>query len=162
VVTDVSYAGRGEEEMRSRLRSIGIAMGVLMFAGVQNARAQIIDTVDFTTTFPFTVGNTSVPAGSYTIRPDADNNQVLELTGSNASVLFQVDPASARQTPSKTELVFSRYGNAYVLKNIWVEGSNSGVETIPAEGERHASKNSTAKTEQRVAGHKKSGTASGL
>jgi hypothetical protein len=147
--------------MRSLVRSIGIALGVLTLASVQNASAQITSTVEFTTSFPFTVGNTTVPAGNYTIRPDDDNPQILELTGKNASVLFQTDVATERETPAKTELVFSRYGGSnYVLKNIWVEGSNSGVETTPAEGERHAAKGG-AKSEQRVAGRRKSATKSG-
>ena len=145
--------------MRSLVRSIGIALGLLTLASVQNASAQITDTVDFTTSFPFTVGNATMPAGSYTIRPDEDSPQILELQGKNASALFQVDFASAPKTPAKTEVVFSRYGNTYVLKNIWVEGSDSGAETSAAEGERHAAKVG-AKTEHRVAAHRKSGPAS--
>jgi len=125
--------------MRSLVRSIGIALGVLIFAGVQNASAQIIDPVEFTTSFPFTVGNTTVPAGSYTIRPDDDNPQIFELMGKDASALFQVQGADVRAIPSKTEVVFSRYGNTYVLKSIWVEGSTSGVETVSGEGERSRS-----------------------
>ena len=148
--------------MRSLVRSIGIALGVLTLASVQNASAQITSTVEFTTSFPFTVGNTTVPAGNYTIRPDDDNPQILELTGKNTSVLFQTDVATERETPSKTELVFSRYGGSnYVLKNIWVEGSNSGVETTPVEGERHAAKHPGEKGEQRVAARKKSNRSNG-
>jgi hypothetical protein len=56
--------------MRSSFRSIGIAAGILVVAGVQNASAQITDPVEFTTSFPFTVGYATVPAGRYTIRPD--------------------------------------------------------------------------------------------
>ena len=65
--------------MRSLIRSIGIVLAVLTFASVQNASAQITGAVEFTTSFPFTVGNTTVPAGNYTIRPDDDNPQILEL-----------------------------------------------------------------------------------
>ncbi len=147
--------------MRSLFRSIGIAFGVLMFAGVQNASAQIIDPVEFATSFAFTVGNATVPAGSYTIRPDDDNPQVFELMGKNASALFQVQTADAREVPSKTEVVFSRYGNTYVLKSLWVEGSTSGVETVTGEGERHAAKATGTKAEQRVAARRKSGTGHG-
>jgi len=136
--------------MRSPVRSIVVVLGVLSFAGARNASAQIIDNVDFTTSFAFTVGNSTMPAGSYTIRPDDDNPQVLILQGKNAATIFPIDPATAPETPSKTEVVFSRYGNTYVLKNIWIEGMDAGAETIPAEGERHAAKGGT-KTEQRVA-----------
>ena len=76
--------------MKSWVHSIGIAGGILMLVGIQDASAQLLNTVEFTTSFPFTVGNATVPAGSYTIRPDGDNPQVLELTGKNASVLFQI------------------------------------------------------------------------
>jgi hypothetical protein len=121
-------------------------------------RQQFVPAVEFTTSFPFTVGNTNVPAGSYSIRQDDDNPKVLELTGGRTAVLFEAENPQARQTPSKTEVVFNRYGDSYVLKSVWVEGSDMGYETIGAEGERHAAKRGAAQGEQRVAGHKKSDT----
>ncbi len=144
--------------MRSSVRSIVIAGAILTLAGVQNASAQIETSVEFTTSFPFTVGNTNVPAGSYSIRQDDDNPKILELTGGRTAVLFEAENPQARQTPSKTEVVFNRYGDQYVLKSVWVEGSDIGYETIRAEGERHAAKHGDSKGEQRVAGRKKSDT----
>jgi hypothetical protein len=117
-------------------------------------------TVEFATSFPFTVGLATVPAGSYTIRPDDDNPAILLLTGARASVMFQTISAEAREVPSKTEVVFKRYGNGYVLKDIWVEGSTIGAEATPAEGERHIAK-SDSKGEQRVAARKGSDTSKG-
>ena len=122
------------------VRSIGIAAGSLLLAGVQNASAQIVYPVEFTTSFPFTVGNASVPAGSYTIRPDDDDPAILELKGAHTFVLFQTENAVARETPAKTEVVFKRYGDGYVLKDIWLAGSNDGAETMSVERERHAAK----------------------
>ena len=144
--------------MRSFVRSLGIAGGFLVLAGVQNAGAQVTDTVEFTTSFPFTVGHATVPAGSYTIKPDDDNPAFLRLTGTHTAVLFQTRNAQARETPSQTEVVFKRYGDGYVLEDIWVEGSNEGAETMAVEGERHAAKHRDAEGEQRVAGRKKSNT----
>ena len=144
--------------MRSLVRSIGIAGGLLVLAGVQNASAQIAYPVDFTTSFPFTVGHATLPAGSYTIRPDDDNPEMLLLTGAHTSVFFQTQNADAKETPSKTEVVFKRYGKGYVLKDIWVEGEISGAESMTAEGERHAAKGRDSKGEQRVAARKGSDT----
>jgi hypothetical protein len=144
--------------MRSLVRSIVIAGGILVLAGVQNASAQIIDSVDFTTSFPFTVGYATVPAGSYTIRPDEDNPGILYLTGAHESVLFQATSAQARNTPSKTEVVFKRYGNGLVLKDVWVEGSNIGSESVAAEAELHMAKHGDSQGEQRVAARRKSNT----
>jgi hypothetical protein len=136
--------------MRSLVRSIYTAVGIIVFAGVQNAGAQILDAVTFTTSFPFTVGNTTMPAGSYTINPDVDNPQILDLSGAGGSVLFQVELTEANKTRSTTEVVFKRYGDRYLLKDIWVEGQNSGATATAAEGERHANR-LDLNGEQRVA-----------
>jgi len=153
----VAYATR-EEEMKAFFRSIGIAGGILVLAGVQNASAQITNSVEFTTSFGFTVGNTTVPAGSYTVRPDDDDPNILVLTGAHADVLFQTENKTQKSTPSKTEVIFNRYGDGYVLKGIQVEGSDTGYVTIPVEGERHATKRGASKGEQRLAGKKKADT----
>jgi hypothetical protein len=58
------------------------------------------------TSFPFTVGSTTLPAGSYAIRPDDDNPQMLHLTGGHVSLFFETNRAQATQTPSKIEVVF--------------------------------------------------------
>lgn len=143
--------------MRSLARSIGIAGGILMFAGVQNASAQIGEPVEFTTSFPFTAGNATLPAGRYTITPDDDNPAMLRLTGAHTSVFVETQNAVARQIPSKTDVVFKRYGDGYVLKAIWIGGSNEGAETLPVEGERHLAR-SDSKGEQHVAARKRSET----
>jgi hypothetical protein len=144
--------------MRSFVRSISVAGGVLLLAGAQHASAQIDTSVEFTTSFPFTVGNARVPAGTYSIRQDEDNPQVLELSGGRTAVLFETGNPRASQTPAKTEVVFNRYGDSYVLKDVWVEGSDMGYESIRAEAEKHAAKRGESKGEQRVAGRKKADT----
>ena len=147
-----------EEEMKSLIRTIGMASGIVLLAGVQHAGAQIIDTVDFTTTFPFTVGTATMPAGSYTIRADDDNPNVLLLSGAHAGVFFDTTNVPAVR-PARTEVVFMRYGDAYVLKNVYMVGSDIGVEAVAAEGERHIAKKSAPASEQRIAATKKSPTA---
>jgi hypothetical protein len=141
--------------MKSLIRSIGIAGGVLALAGVQNASAQIVDPVEFTTSFPFTVGYATMPAGSYTIRPDGDDPAMFELTGAQGSVLFQANNTEARETPPRSEIVFKRYGDKYVLKDIWEEGSMSGAETVAVEGERHVAKSQDSTGEDHIATRKK-------
>ena len=141
--------------MKSVVRSFGIAGVILMLASVQSASAQITGAVEFTTSFPFTVGNATVPAGSYRITPDSDNLAIFELTGGRTAVLFEANFAEASETPSKTEVVFKRYGNGYVLKNIWMEGDRTGAETLAAEGEKHTSKRPGPTTEHRLAAVKK-------
>jgi hypothetical protein len=140
--------------MRSLARSIYIAAGIIVLAGVQNASAQIVDRVEFTTAFPFTVGHATVPAGSYTITPDEDNPQFLQLRGDRVGVFFQTENTEVRELPSKTEVVFNRYGDGYLLKEIWIAGSNAGAETMAAEPERHMAKHLARAGDQRVAARK--------
>jgi hypothetical protein len=144
--------------MRSFVRSIGIAGGILVLAGIQNASAQVTNPVEFTTSFPFTVGNSTMPAGAYTIRPDDDNPEILQLTGKQGSVLFQTNAARSVGPAPKTEVVFKRYGDAYILKTVWLSGSDEGAEALPQEGERHVAKHGGSATEQRVAAKKTSTT----
>jgi hypothetical protein len=94
------------------VRSIAIASGILALAGVENASAQIVDPAEFTTSFPFRVGNATVPAGRYTIRQDNDNPEILELTGAHTFVFFQAESATARETPSKPWSEMLRVGAA--------------------------------------------------
>jgi hypothetical protein len=141
--------------MTSLVRSMTIAAGIMVLAGIHDASAQITDPVEFTAAFPFIVGNASVPAGTYTITPDEDNLEILHLAGPHTSVFFQTQGAQGAQTPSKTEVVFTRYGDQYVLKSVWIDGIRTGAETRPAEAERHAAKNNAAGAEQRLEGRKK-------
>ena len=141
--------------MKSLIRSIGMAAVFVLLAGVSHAGAQIVNSVEFTTTFPFTVGAATLPAGSYTIRPDDDNPNILQLVGAHTGVFFETTSLPALQ-PAKTEVVFKRYGDAYVLKNVYVVGSDIGVETIAAEGERHMTKKSASQGERRISATTKS------
>jgi hypothetical protein len=141
--------------MKSIIRTIAIAGGLLLIAGIQNASAQVTDPVEFTTTFPFTVGYGTVPAGSYTIRPDDDNPGILELQGSGTTVFFQALNTEARKTPNETEVVFKHYGDSYILKDVWVAGSNTGAESLVSEGERHAARQYGSASEERVHAQKR-------
>jgi hypothetical protein len=136
-------------DMKSVIRSIGMAAGIVLFGGVRHAGAQIVNTVEFTTTFPFTVGAAMMPAGTYTIRQDDDNPSILQLEGAHTGVFFETTNVPALR-PEKTEVVFKRYGNAYVLKDVYVVGSDTGAESVAAEGERHMSRKSGSPTEHHI------------
>jgi hypothetical protein len=120
------------------------------------AHAQVSDPIEFTTAFPFTVGNTSMPAGAYEIRRDTDNGTVYRIESSKQHIgtLFEVEPTTVNKAPAKSEVVFKRYGEGYVLKSVWEEGSSEGVQTILTEAERHHVKNGGTPTEHRIAAHK--------
>jgi hypothetical protein len=141
--------------MTTLIRSVVVAGVFVVLVGVQTASAQITTPVEFTTAFPFTVGNASVPAGSYTISPDPDNGQILELTGSNTGVFFQAANVETAKDPSKTEVVFRQYDGGYVLHAVWIAGTRDGIEANMAEPEKHHAKHGGPTGEKRVEAHKR-------
>ncbi len=142
--------------MKSSFRLNILAAGIVLLAGLHDASAQIENQLDFTTSFAFTVGNATVPAGSYTITPVEDDPWVLELKGGRTSVLIETLSATPEEVPSRDEIVFQRYGDQYVLKNIWTEGSGTGYVTETAVREEHISRHhGGAPSESRVAAHKR-------
>jgi hypothetical protein len=142
--------------MKSVTYRVMLFTAAATLSGAALAHAQVSDPVEFTTSFPFTVGNTTMPAGSYEIRRDTDNGSVYRIESSKQHIgtLFEVQPASMNTPPAKTEVVFKRYGSGYVLKSVWEEGSSEGVETAMVEAERHHVRDGGTPTEHRVAAHK--------
>jgi hypothetical protein len=144
-----------EREMTTLVRSIAFAGGILLVGAIQDASAQIDYPVEFTTTFPFTVGQATVPAGTYTIKAVDDDPALLELSGQRVGLFFQASSATASGKASRTEVVFKRYGKAYVLKDVWLEGADTGIESVAAEGERRVDKSQGPEAEERVVARKK-------
>ncbi len=66
--------------------------------------------------------------------------------------------AQAPTTPSKTEVVFTRYGDGYVLKDIWMEGDSVGAESRTAEAEKHMATYPGTASERRLAATKTANT----
>jgi hypothetical protein len=116
------------------------------------AGIQIINRVTFSTTFPFTAGNTKLPAGSYSIRPLDDDSEIMEISSADGktSALFETMTAELPRTPSKGEVVFKKYGDSYVLSEIYEPGSKLGAMTIKSHAERQHAKKSGAPTKESV------------
>lgn len=147
--------------MKSVIHRVMLFTAAATVSGVALAHAQVTDPIEFTTTFPFSVGNTRLPAGSYEIRRDVDNGAVYRIDAKNQHIgaLFEIEPTTMNKAPAKSEVIFKRYGQGYVLKSVWEEGSNEGVQTVMLEMEKHHAKNPGAVTEEHIpAKHAKSST----
>jgi hypothetical protein len=101
------------------MRKVVISGLILMSMGIISAQEF---NLKFTSKTPFSVGNGSLPAGTYQIRPMDEENSTFEcaaLSGS-PSVLFEADGMDT--TPTKTEVTFRKYGDKLVLKNMSIAG----------------------------------------
>jgi hypothetical protein len=106
------------------------------------AHAQIIGDIDATIPFQFHVGNTKFPAGEYRIHvlddSDLTTMEISSMDGS-ASALFQVREADTNSEPTKTELIFNKYGTRYFLAKMFDEGNPSGAQVSESGYEKRIS-----------------------
>jgi hypothetical protein len=137
--------------MKSAFVLLTLTGALVVGVGVHRVNAQIDASIQFTTAFPFTVANTTLPAGTYTVTPDELDPAMLAVRGARSAVYVATTDATPKETPSKTELVFERYGGGYVLKNIWLAGSTQGYEVDVTHAEKHVARNNETPSERRVA-----------
>ena len=119
--------------MKTLVRSLVVAGGLAVLAGVVPANAQVLEEVTFTTSFPFTVGHKTLPAGTYTVRPAYEGDgSLLQIQGRDDSAIFAGQNAgTARGNPKADAVVFDRTGDHYVLSQIWDAADQDGADRIP-------------------------------
>ena len=122
---------------------LALVGGVLVFAN-RSAQAQLADYITFRTTFPFVIGDATMPAGSYQIRRMELTQSVYLITGPR-SVFLQASATSHPPSidPTKDEVIFQKFGDQFVMSEVWEGDANTGiVSTVKYKGERVA-KNQT-------------------
>ena len=92
--------------------------------------------------FEFSVGNSTLPAGEYTVLP-ASTPYVIRIRNeeTNAGLLTATNGlmSMVHSQASAARLIFNRYGDHYVLSQIW-GGYGSGVELPKSRTERELAK----------------------
>jgi hypothetical protein len=134
--------------MKSLLCKSFTILFLLGTASVLSCYAQITTKVSFTTSSAFVVEKTTLPPGTYMIRPFEDEPDVYELTSSAGhSVIFACKVTG--QSATKTELIFHRYGSLLYLKQVFVARRACFVPAGPSE--KKAKKSGTP-TKEAIAG----------
>lgn len=129
------------------------ALGVLTI-GVSAGRAQIVGQLDFKMVQPFTVENTTLPPGNYSIRPVQGTDQtVIEIAAASGkpSVVVEVSSAQPDSAQSGTQLFFNRYKNVLALSQVFPGGGNTGYRLVQGHPEKLAAKTEKP-TKQTVTG----------
>lgn len=126
----------------------------ILTIGVFAGRAQITNQLDFKMAQAFTVGNTTLEAGSYTIRPVQGTDQmVIEITGASGkpSVMVEVNSAQPDAAQSGTQLIFNKYNKVLALSQVFPGGGNAGYQLVVGHPEKLAAKTEKP-TKQTVTG----------
>ena len=113
--------------MKNILKMLG-AIGLLCLTSAMPATAQIANSLSFRTTFPFTVNNTKMAAGTYEVRQNGQG--VLKISDSSGahSVLVEYTPMTADTPHASSDVTFNRYGGAEFLNMLWVGGQRFGMQ----------------------------------
>ena len=115
--------------MRTLVRGALLAAGLsVVTAGA--ASAQMSETMKFTTTFPFTVGHVTMPAGSYTVTPLETDHALMELRSGRTAVLVLTESDIPKGAPKQDEVIFAKNGDTYALREIWDAATVTGAEPI--------------------------------
>jgi hypothetical protein len=118
-------------------------MGLLSLLSVMPLAAQIVNGVDFTTSFPFYAGNAELPAGSYKITHPDMNTSILQIQSNDGvnSAFVDIIPTHSAQPHSHSDVTFHRYGDTEYLNRIWIEGQEYGMKVDPTKAETNAAAN---------------------
>jgi hypothetical protein len=127
--TGDSNAGKMRKWRYLTLSFIALAFAFQMYPS--KAQAQLAGAIEANIPFDFQVGNAKLPAGKYIIHALDDSElKLMEIRSADGSTsaLFEVQPAVAKSVPTKSELIFNKYGDRYFLAELFDEGSTSGSE----------------------------------
>lgn len=95
--------------------------------------------------FAFTIGETTLPAGTYTVdRPNANTVNVFSICDANhqTQMVFNTHTIEADGLSAAMRLEFRRYGDQYFLGQVWAGNGNIGHELAQSSLERELAKGS--------------------
>jgi hypothetical protein len=137
----------------NNLAKIISKIGLISLLSVLPLAAQVGNGVKFTAPFPFMVGDTKMPSGSYSLtQPDDLNFQIAIIRSEDGkhNAAFSVNPTEDSQTPNKSKVVFQKYGDNLYLNKVIVEGYETGMVALQTKAEKKAALMATAVEERSV------------
>ena len=122
--------------------SLTIAILMLLAVVASTAGAQVFSSKVMRARIPFAfnVGNTTLPAGDYTVtvvNPSSDR-RVLRLRSKDgrSSAIIQTNSAKSSETEN-AKLVFTRYGDTYFFAKAQMAGDLTMLTAVKTSAERH-------------------------
>jgi hypothetical protein len=117
----------------SILRTLSACALVAVFCIAAQAQPALIANVPF----DFVVANSNLAAGQYTVSIDLLQSTVLVRGQDGESAVMALSIAAhTGKISDQAKLVFNRYGDRYVLSEVWPAGTNDGRAFVPSKMER--------------------------
>ena len=122
-------------------RPILLALTVLLLA----TAAQAQTTVKASIPFDFVVGDHAYPAGEYTVKSLSQSGGALRIDNAEESEkgITISSACTSGQPATETKLVFHRFGNSYLLYQVWTTGYTLGREFPMSKAQVQMTKNNS-------------------
>ncbi len=125
----------------SSLGKLVTRIGLIALCSAMPLAAQVTYGLRFTTPFPFNVGNTRMPIGSYVLTQPEDLNNAVAVVRStdglhNASI--DVDQTQSLIPPLQSKIVFEKYGDTLYFNRVLLEGDSYGIVATSTKAEKKA------------------------
>lgn len=130
-----------------------VLLGLLSLSSVLPLTAQVGNGVEFKTPFPFYVGQTKMPAGSYTItEPHGLDLNVIIVRSDDSlhTAATGVMGTQSLQPQRHTLVIFEKYGDILYLNRVSLEGDTSGVIVLPTKAEKRAEESASVVEERSI------------
>ena len=113
-----------------------IAMANFALAGTSFAQS---NGVRATVPFDFTVGSKLLPSGTYTIKAESKNANVIEIRSHDKPIaVLSLVHQDGNKSPNGGKLLFHKYGGQYFLSEILCDQAGMNVEISPSKTEKRA------------------------
>jgi len=117
----VDYAEQTEVEMKANLfRVTALLAVVLAFSAVSAYGQSVVQRERFVVPFNFSVGQKVLPAGEYTFSTEKSIVRIQSRDGKQNLIAMPYRTRIASQSHANTRLTFKRYGDSYVLAQVWL------------------------------------------
>ena len=128
--------------MKEKFFSFVMLSGLFLALLAISVVARTPEEITVAVPFDFTIGQTTLPAGTYTIdRTSANTTEVFSISDADHQVkaVFSTHTVETDGLSAMMRLEFRQYGDRYFLGQIW-SGGNSGHELSPSKLERELAK----------------------
>jgi hypothetical protein len=125
---------------------------IALFSAIPLA-AQITYSVKFTTPFPFYVGDTRMPGGSYVLTQPQDLDSATAIVRSadgRRSAFIGVTPTQSLEPPSQSRIIFEKYGDALYFNRVLLDGDTYGIVADSTSAEKKAEQMASVAEEQPI------------
>lgn len=86
--------------------------------------------------FPFTAGNTTLPAGHYVIKPQSASLLAIQTPDGQVRAVVLARSIRGLAPEDQGRLIFNRYHNRYFLSQVWASGDTVGRQLYKSDIER--------------------------